>query len=325
MKTKRAKIISIAAAAVVLIAGVIAATIVLTAPARMSKHLDLGHKYLLEMSFEEAKAEFNKAIKIDPTAMDAAKGYIDAYIDTLVDGHDYDTTLEVLRTFADYYADSDTRISDVETLKQHYEDLIGCLSDIAKESKQGGYENIFEIMHSDRYERVIEYVDDVGEIRAFETPNGKIGIYNVSTRRFGNHMVYVGDYNGDKRDGNGIWLAYYDGNNYYSIGEWKDDLPQGHQVIREWSDELAEEVVYRIIEGDVINGLWNGTVTWSFEIDDYMDSYYPAFDNGYWVILSGEDEWGHYEVYNGGEDGSLVVSADDLDETVGVLGYTTSE
>ena len=44
------------------------------------KQLELGHRYLEEMKYEEAVIAFNKVIEIDPKVMEAYVGVLDARI-----------------------------------------------------------------------------------------------------------------------------------------------------------------------------------------------------------------------------------------------------
>lgn len=59
---------------------------------RLSRHLDLGQKYLSEQNYEQAAIEFNKAIEIDPKSVDAYLGMADAYFGM----GDYQKAIEVL-------------------------------------------------------------------------------------------------------------------------------------------------------------------------------------------------------------------------------------
>ncbi len=59
--------------------------------------------------------------------------------------------------------------------------------------------------------------------------------------------------------------------------------------VKEWNSTLAETVVYRIIDGTVKNGLWNGKVNWCFEEDGNILTYPVTFEQGKWVVLRMEE------------------------------------
>ena len=49
---------------------------------------------------------------------------------------------------------------------------------------------------------------------------------------------------------------------------------------------MNEEVVYRVIDGNTVDGLWNGSATWKFEYEGRDDTAFPVtFDNGKWVVI----------------------------------------
>lgn len=78
-QTKRI-ILYIAIAAVILIGGIAA---ILIAPKDMpvssQEHIDLGHTYLIELSYDKAVLEFTEAIEIEPMNADAYLGLAEAY------------------------------------------------------------------------------------------------------------------------------------------------------------------------------------------------------------------------------------------------------
>ena len=68
---------------------------------RLSRQLDLGNRYLEEQNYEQAIVEFNKAITIDPTSVEAYLGKADAYIGL----DDLQTALDTLQTGYDLTGD----------------------------------------------------------------------------------------------------------------------------------------------------------------------------------------------------------------------------
>ena len=78
--TKKRKIIYITiAAAIVIIAALAIIFMPKTAPQTVTEMLSTAQKYLVEMDYERAIAEFNKVIKLDPMNADAYLGLAEAY------------------------------------------------------------------------------------------------------------------------------------------------------------------------------------------------------------------------------------------------------
>ena len=78
--TKKRKIIYITIAAVIIIAAALAIIFMpKTAPQTVTEMLSTAQKYLVEMDYERAIAEFNKVIELDPMNADAYLGLAEAY------------------------------------------------------------------------------------------------------------------------------------------------------------------------------------------------------------------------------------------------------
>lgn len=289
--------------------------------------IDISELLRKKEEYEESLAIYDKILEYSDDEK-VTKGLTDClneYINLLFELHDYDRIKELSDKYGIFVDEMKDYREQAETYENYFNLLMDCLSEIAQECQQGDYYSAFEIMHTDRYYEVISYVDELGEIRAFETEYGKVGVYNVSPTPFGTHMIYYGDYSGEIRSGNGVWLGYLDGHNFYSVGEWTNDMPNGKQSVREWSNQLEESVIYRDITGSVINGLWDGPVTWMFEIESGIESFPVTFNNGKWVILyvdGGENivcDTGNTEKKHG--DAKMYVISNEKDNTVGLAGY----
>ena len=136
------------------------------------------------------------------------------------------------------------------------------------------------------------------------------------------YMVYYGGNQDGVRDGEAVWLAYQNANNYLARGTWVSGIPNGNFETRSWQADLEQSVTYRIIIGIVRNGLWDGPVTWSFERGNQTDTYEPSFHNGYWQVLREED--GYAIVAENAPDDRLVTASDELAKTHGLAGYAQS-
>lgn len=133
----------------------------------------------------------------------------------------------------------------------------------------------------------------------------------------GNYMIYYGAHSEGIRNGEGVWLAYQDGNNYLATGNWTDDLPNGRFETRSWQADLNATVNYRIIIGEVVDGLWNGQVTWRFERGDTVDEYYPSFSDGVWQIIREENG---FAIAAENADGGILIAAEP-EKRNGIAGY----
>ena len=81
-------------------------------------------------------------------------------------------------------------------------------------------------------------------------------------------------------------------------------------------------VNYRSITGNVVDGLLDGEVEWSF----YFDNKYNlimrrcVFDHGKWVITSGPDKNGDYHSA-AGQDLGIALSPEEAEQIQGLVGY----
>lgn len=213
---------------------------------------------------------------------------------------------------------------DTRLLEDYLHDSLASVADpligeIALYCSSEQYMDAFNRMQAKEYTDVIEFFKFLGRPYIVNTNYGKIGIYEVNSNLYGNYMFYYGDYNGHLREGAGTWLSYYNNNNYYAHCEWENDVPNGYATVQEWNSELAGDVVYRIISGKVINGLWNGEVNWNFDESGKIDENIVYFDNGRWIATKREDgdEQSTHPYYSG----DISLTDDDLLKSRGIAGY----
>lgn len=188
-------------------------------------------------------------------------------------------------------------------------------------------EMIFENMQTEEFKKIQDMVlENQVPICIIRNDGTGIGFYPVNSEKYGSCIVYYGIYENGKRQGNGVWIGYKDGNNYYAKGQWSDDYPNGYQTVQEWYGELAEDVNKRIISGNVQQGLWNGAVDWSFEKGSVTEIFPVNFTNGKWVVIGTEDDDNGYRYIvceNGTPDrvGTMTVQAGELDEQERIEGF----
>lgn len=197
------------------------------------------------------------------------------------------------------------------------------LKQIAYYCQGEDYDRVFELMQSEDYEKVLARIEELEQVHRISTEYGEIGIYQVDSETYGHYMVYYGEYEGDSRQGHGVWLGYHEGINYMAQGTWEADVPQGDLVVREWYGKLADDVVmYRVISGNVADGLWDGNVEWKFEIVDLLMEIYPvSFENGKWIIIRRE---GANYIVSETNGVSMFISQEEYDELWGIVGFAYS-
>lgn len=157
--------------------------------------------------------------------------------------------------------------------------------------------DIAERLDSEDYEGALDlFRDEYAKLVADESTYGYRGplfadISGGKYKRAGLYKddvyfaVYYGDYSGEDREGNGIYLIYNPGGlfslntRYYVTGEWKGDMPNGtvteHRKIYEGS-ELQQEAV---IKASVTDGIYNGDVEWTQDGETYYGSYTDGIIN----------------------------------------------
>ena len=329
-------IIGLIIAACIVIAGVVGVLLFLNRGPSMEERLEMGNRYLEDLDYDEAIEVFQEILDIDPKCVDAYMGLADAYIGV----EDYESAMDILEKGYDKTEDDDLkeRLEEVEVEKESYDRKIrnekvfagveDVFENIAGYCEARNYDELFEYMQSDDYQRLLDVVDELEMAYCVETSHGNVGIYEVNNEVFGNYMIYYGDYQDDVREGEGDWLGYFEGNNYHARGSWKADAPNGYQEVREWSNRLGETVVYRVIKGDTVDGLSNGSVDWCYEEMDGTTEVYPVtFEEGKWVVLDYDeaDENSPYIVcLTGGASGDQKMTTDDVDCTEGIMGFATS-
>lgn len=196
------------------------------------------------------------------------------------------------------------------------------LTDQLEETFRAGDDGqIFALMQGEDYQALItiqEYLK-VPFLRAYGEKT--LGVYRVDDEKYGHCMIYYGDCVDGVRSGSGAWYGYYNGNNYASHGDWSEDKPNGYFETKEWHSELNESVVYRLVSGDVSNGLWNGSVLWAFDKTDGYRSWNCTFVDGIGQLV-GDNVWSKES--NEGGRGSLAPSEGSENKVHGIAGFVQS-
>ena len=162
----------------------------------------------------------------------------------------------------------------------------------------------------------------------------RLGIYEVPGLGY---YVYLGQYDGDIRQGNGISMAfdYTEGLDRvitceYAVGEWKEDKPNGACTQYAGAYLSDTEFLYDVlIEGTVVDGIYNGEFSYLFSDED--QKFYGEYENGVVKVLDEVDPNGDPSyVYLYNEDKTEWYYFDDVSQINpkshdGVYGYAYTE
>lgn len=253
---------------VVALVSVIVAALVYNQPERkVNRLLDLGQKYLEEENFEQAVVTYKFVLEIEPKNEKATSGAVTAYLgwsDQLVAEEDYEKAKEILTEGYELTGDQQLQdaLQEVDQLAQLGEykaELDDVLSQVISLCDAGSYdEATVTWFESDLKQKLDEMTLDK---YIYHDSNGKTaGVYEGG-------YVYYGDYDGEIRSGQGVWICY---EHYYFMGAWSNDKPNGAQEMHGTGTTM---VVYTW-SGNMVDGLWDGEVvaeysdsnlTWHFE------------------------------------------------------------
>jgi hypothetical protein len=266
--------------------------------------LDLGEKFLTEMNYEQAIVYFERLIEIEPKNPRGDTGLAEAYIGF----GDTDRAIEALRKGLELLPD-DLAIAEMLGDLLHEQEREAraleaqpILTEIAAFCSSEDYDAALDRMRADDFTKIDELSKFLNQPYIADTEYGRIGVYGVDSEEYGDCMIYFGGYNGDARDGSGLWLGCYKGNyiqNYLAKGSWSDDKPNGEMQVRDWFPDPAGNIITHTITGSVVNGLWNGDATWTSEDSSATEISPVRFDMGHWVVI---------EVDDGGRETLYVVS-----------------
>lgn len=166
----------------------------------------------------------------------------------------------------------------------------GILSEIAKACEKEDYDTVYTLMLSDEYEEEARSLEASGsDRRIVQTPHGRIGIYHANGRGtifVGDYFIYYGEYAGDQREGDGVWIevdSFGDYPEYHQrmVGPWKGDLPNGR--IERYFSSMEGEDYHNIIT--VKDGLADGeSVSYYTDAEGVEHENVELYRDGYRVI-----------------------------------------
>lgn len=207
-------------------------------------------------------------------------------------------------------------------------------------------ENVREEVSGDHYDEALREMQDAANINMLDDAIGtdsKVYLYDdqknmitafyrieAETRNFENvqYMFYYGNgiVENDslvRKSDRSVWLGGIDDNKYISIGSWDNDMPDGTFISCSWQQSFNAQVSSRVLSGNVVQGLFDGEIQWSFVDQAHGQSTYaPLFSNGVAQnILTDNDN--HTVIYQNDNNGAELVLPGDVgtDETFGIIGF----
>lgn len=234
----------------------------------------------LRYCYEQAIRDYERAIELAP---DVAE-YYDEIMRIALEYGDIELMIR--------YGGMKYENVDDDGLRDLYESArtsFALMDELAEAFAAGEDDDIFALMQGDSYQALLSLQEHLGRPILREYHGKTLGIYRVDDDKYGHCMLYFGDIADGIRSGSGAWYGYYDKNNYASHGDWSDDAPNGLFDTKEWNSMLSENVVYRLVSGQVTNGLWDGEVLWAFEMEDRYRSWNCTFTDGAPIIVKTEE------------------------------------
>ena len=162
----------------------------------------------------------------------------------------------------------------------------GILVEIAAACAEEDYDAACALMRGEEYEAEAKALQASGEERRIvQTPSGRIGIYyapNNASIFGGDYGIYYGEYAGDQRAGEGVWLIidFYHNEEEYQLVvtcSWENNLPNG--TFRK------EEIVgdgHTVYEGKLTDAYYDGEITMiSTGPDGTPQTTTTTYTNGY--------------------------------------------
>lgn len=297
--------IIIGLAAALIIGGVIAVNYASNAnsPARL---MSLGERYLSELNYEQAVAQFLKVIEIEPMNERAYVGTAEAYVGL----GQTENAIAILERGLEALPESEAIKRMLKDLipepepepEQQNNDGTEQISDNVQEYLQqlyalceaGDKEQIMAAVRTGEFEDIasLSYESEplfYSPFSGADNKNGKgLGIYS-------GEYLYFGNYAENERNGEGIWMTAL--NNYIFEGLWSGDKPNGYGEERSGKKDSVSTYT-----GNLADGLWHGDI----QHTDRGNTYFCHFADGIATIISEKINGRGDKVYQYGEtaDGS---------------------
>ena len=160
-------------------------------------------------------------------------------------------------------------------------------------------------------------------ITDIEGTDEKMGIYHAD----GRYYVYLGQYSGTARSGNGAWFTFMGSTSttykyYFSKGTWANDKPNGTFSIYDYTKNKTANTESTVtVEVNVTDGLYNGEAAVQF--DPKGPVYHPTYENGKGKVIDELSQDGKvYKILAYNDEKTMFMHNDNVEnETLGILSF----
>ncbi len=254
-----------------------------------------------------------------------------AWTKSLVESGDLDGAKKVIAEAADVVPSDEVtkeqtevedRIREQEVLDAANETVQEITDTASVDDIETATDNILKLL-SDHMDDLMQICDN--HDGTYVDPGNGFGVYNID----GLYYLYLGEFDGDKRQGHAMWLQFYrdvDGvTGFYRYdGEWENDLPNGSMV-------ATYSTVPNKMVGTVVDGLWDGKVADTMPDRDtgVLSTWIETYDHGKLQILETDrtgDDHPYACAVNADDSGEyLWFMEEEVNSTYGVSGFLPAD
>lgn len=326
MKKQSKLLIGIIAAIAVL--AVVAISIVMTAAGgskdTYNSHIELAQRYLDELQYEQAIAEYEAAIAIEPKNEDAYLGLAQVYVsmgdiekalEVLIDGYTQTGSDKIITRLKELEVEQESMLNTL-TLQ---EDIVQWKAELALE-EDAVFQSLIVALDSDskedlkdilvnsdlpsfimKYGYKLDTISNGQEYACYifdygDTVNGEGFRFDVHGNRDSmtmnsrNLTMYYGNWVNGLAEGEGIVLNYGEGDDFYSwdeaTGNWMEGFAEGEFEYKEYIFEHGERTGMWEITGALKHSFWDGKVAAKYGEDGSYE--YSIFSEG---VIQQVGEW----------------------------------
>lgn len=266
------------------------------------KSYHAGTSYLEEQRYLEAINKLEKVIEDDSYYKEATEKIAEAKslfmkeanneINQYKEKFEFEKAIETVTEVIESFPEQEW-LSLKEQLE--YEKELYEISDFLDKKN---YDEMKKIWNSSRTAELVDKMEEDKLILKLDNSMG-IGLYKViNLGDVEEHVFYYGEYDGEKRAGEGIWFGKDTVEDiwFYYEGEWKEDYPNGKGVYHWEFDNYVRDNI-----GQFVNGVAEGEMemAWTQDGRDYFARF--STDNGEPNEITDQDllslfqKWeGHY-------------------------------
>ena len=249
--------------------------------------LQQASDYAASGNYDGALAVYDRLLEMDGENPEVQKGMgdlLNSYLRKLIDEGNYDEAKALIEKYRDKVSGVDfqaylNEIEEMERIKAENAEFLQKVFDLMAEQD---YEALCELYTSEETAACLERMEQdslvyVPENDAAQTGKGA-GVYRYYIDEEDNsYYFYYGDLVNGRREGEGSsfkigTLENEDGRYYVFTGHWENDAPNGEGTLEQKGGTFAntgEGFQGKISSGNLIDGLWDGSVDEKLSSDGY--------------------------------------------------------